>query len=528
MFGTSTRYGEKIPPPPDVGHQTLTLPEERQVRSKLKAAAYGMKGVNWHKLFRHYDRDNTGELGFVEFKRAIRGDAKISVSTLPNSQVRHLFNSIDLDSGGTIDVEEFIEWVETEDNETESARKLKNRRRRKKSSGYGRTSPHAMSSPSQRRFDYQSARFINNNHEHSEADGAEMLSFDDGIENAIENATIALQIPSPNRFVMSERKSKKKIQREKSNDTTKDIIDYLKNNASIYDDDFEDEDADAATLAKKKLMSSSKSIKSAFVKVNTKRRNKNQNQKKAQPGQSSPLVSRLKREKDAQDSLIHSQAEQLKVLKMLVNQQFDALSPAQNKMHTQLFDCEEEDKDAKSNSNSNSNDKRVETDQKTIKESITFTCRCHCGANVGRFECNENNVRCWECNCSDCAMRKNLHFVIPKSKFQIEKGGTKKTTTEYIWGTGVANRKFCKICGILPWYTPRSNPDGIGITLGCVDWGNGARPSISIEKFDGIHWDQSMNETNIREESKEYTVGGTRSPSRGSTYSSHSADHVEL
>ena len=48
---------------------------------------------------------------------------------------------------------------------------------------------------------------------------------------------------------------------------------------------------------------------------------------------------------------------------------------------------------------------------------------------------------------------------------------------------------------------PRSNPDGIGVTLGCVDWGSGERPSVIVKKYDGIHWERSWNETNISDES---------------------------
>ena len=48
---------------------------------------------------------------------------------------------------------------------------------------------------------------------------------------------------------------------------------------------------------------------------------------------------------------------------------------------------------------------------------------------------------------------------------------------------------------------PRSNPDGIGVTLGCVDWGSGERPSVIVKKYDGNHWERSWNETNISDES---------------------------
>ena len=55
------------------------------------------------------------------------------------------------------------------------------------------------------------------------------------------------------------------------------------------------------------------------------------------------------------------------------------------------------------------------------------------------------------------------------------------------------------IPGILPWYRPRSNPDGIAISITCVDWTNGGTtraPEIEIRKFDGIHWEETMKKIN--------------------------------
>ena len=113
-FGSSGRFGGSVPPPKGLGAgRSLTKPEIKQVRNKLKAAAYGMGGVDWTKLFNHYDRNNTGELNLMQFKRALRSDAKITVSMLPDNHVRHLFNTIDLDGGGTIDEEEFEALAKT-------------------------------------------------------------------------------------------------------------------------------------------------------------------------------------------------------------------------------------------------------------------------------------------------------------------------------------------------------------------------------------------------------------------------------
>ena len=43
------------------------IEKENQIRRKLKAQSYSIGGVNWSKLFSHYDRDNGGSLQFNEF-----------------------------------------------------------------------------------------------------------------------------------------------------------------------------------------------------------------------------------------------------------------------------------------------------------------------------------------------------------------------------------------------------------------------------------------------------------------------------
>ena len=120
-----------------------------------------------------------------------------------------------------------------------------------------------------------------------------------------------------------------------------------------------------------------------------------------------------------------------------------------------------------------------------------YSLSCHCGKVKATFLCNRRFITAWDCNCSDCAMRRNLHFIIPSSQLDIVRDEWIEATSEYLWGTKVAKRRFCKFCGILPFYTPRSNPDGVAITLACVDWGNDEKPEILTKHFDGVHWDVS-------------------------------------
>ena len=60
--------------------------------------------------------------------------------------------------------------------------------------------------------------------------------------------------------------------------------------------------------------------------------------------------------------------------------------------------------------------------------------------------------------------------------------------------------RFCKTCGVLPFYVPRSNPDGFGVTLACVDWGTDGAPDVEVRNYDGVNWEKSHAETGIAEQ----------------------------
>lgn len=131
-----------------------------------------------------------------------------------------------------------------------------------------------------------------------------------------------------------------------------------------------------------------------------------------------------------------------------------------------------------------------------------FSVTCHCGRVKGRFRCNSTVVQALDCNCSDCGMRRNVHVIVPSSHFMLDmEESLEDATILYQWGTKTALRNFCRTCGILPWYRPRSNPDGVAITIYCVDWTKGGTresPQIEIESFDGIHWEDAMKEHNVK------------------------------
>jgi hypothetical protein len=108
---------------------------------------------------------------------------------------------------------------------------------------------------------------------------------------------------------------------------------------------------------------------------------------------------------------------------------------------------------------------------------------CHCGA--VRFEVEApDSVEVEDCNCSICRMTDFLHLIVPQRDFRLIAGEDKLTT--YTFNTGVAEHKFCRVCGIKSFYIPRSNPDGVDVNLRCLE----TQPKeVKIVKFDGQNWE---------------------------------------
>ena len=51
--------------------------------------------------------------------------------------------------------------------------------------------------------------------------------------------------------------------------------------------------------------------------------------------------------------------------------------------------------------------------------------------------------------------------------------------TLYTFNTHQAKHTFCKICGVQSFYTPRSNPDGKGVAVHCLDAGTVSNVKIT-------------------------------------------------
>ena len=112
---------------------------------------------------------------------------------------------------------------------------------------------------------------------------------------------------------------------------------------------------------------------------------------------------------------------------------------------------------------------------------------CHCGAIRFEVEAPEH-IEADRCNCSICSKSGFLHMIVPKSRFKLL--SDEESITTYQFNTGIAKHTFCKVCGIKPFYMPRSNPDGIDINVHCLD----TNPvSVSVSEFDGQNWEANAH-----------------------------------
>lgn len=108
---------------------------------------------------------------------------------------------------------------------------------------------------------------------------------------------------------------------------------------------------------------------------------------------------------------------------------------------------------------------------------------CHCGAVTFEVDAPEQ-VEVEDCNCSICAMTGYLHLIVPENRFRQLTGRDQLST--YTFGKGVAKHTFCKVCGVKPFYIPRSNPDGVDVNVRCLDT---LPVNMQIMKFDGKNWE---------------------------------------
>lgn len=97
---------------------------------------------------------------------------------------------------------------------------------------------------------------------------------------------------------------------------------------------------------------------------------------------------------------------------------------------------------------------------------VTHHGGCHCGS--VRFEVDAPaRLEALDCNCSICRMTGFQHLIVAADRFRLLAGAD--LLTEYTFNTGTAKHRFCRVCGIKPFYIPRSHPDGIDVNVRCLD-----------------------------------------------------------
>ena len=113
---------------------------------------------------------------------------------------------------------------------------------------------------------------------------------------------------------------------------------------------------------------------------------------------------------------------------------------------------------------------------------------CHCGR--VRFRVTADLDRVTECNCSMCSKKGFLHLIVAPEQFELLSG--KGDLATYRFNTQVARHTFCKVCGVHPFYVPRSDPDKIDVNVRCLDDIDLA--AISPKRFEGKNWEASMQQ----------------------------------
>lgn len=111
---------------------------------------------------------------------------------------------------------------------------------------------------------------------------------------------------------------------------------------------------------------------------------------------------------------------------------------------------------------------------------------CHCGA--VRFRVRARGSVVFDCNCSICTKKGFLHLIVEAADFELLSGAERLRT--YRFHTKVAIHRFCERCGIHPFYTPRSHPDGVDVNARCLD--GAPLADFEIRPFDGAHWEEAV------------------------------------
>ena len=93
---------------------------------------------------------------------------------------------------------------------------------------------------------------------------------------------------------------------------------------------------------------------------------------------------------------------------------------------------------------------------------------CHCGKIEAEVKVPEGGFeKIMRCNCSICKRKGYIIGVVGPDDFKIIKGVD--NLSSYKFNTMIAEHFFCKTCGIYTHHNRRTDPNGSGINIGCID-----------------------------------------------------------
>jgi len=119
---------------------------------------------------------------------------------------------------------------------------------------------------------------------------------------------------------------------------------------------------------------------------------------------------------------------------------------------------------------------------------LSVTGGCHCRAI--RFTVHLHAPSIIDCNCSICEMKGFAHLIVERDALDVHHG--LEQLTEYRFHTRTAQHTFCRICGIHPFYVPRSHPHGYSVNAACLD-DQAFVATLPRRPFDGRNWTSNID-----------------------------------
>lgn len=113
---------------------------------------------------------------------------------------------------------------------------------------------------------------------------------------------------------------------------------------------------------------------------------------------------------------------------------------------------------------------------------------CHCGGVVFSAAATRS-LTITLCNCPICYKSGHQELMVREVHFRLHRG--QEFLKPYRFGDCVADHTFCVVCGIMPFYRPRSHPTGYrSVNARCLEFDGDV--AIEYVDFDGKNWAQAI------------------------------------